>query len=119
MQKLAFKDFIWPENPEAITLRYLRRPQYEKDANGNPVYLGLSLARRQVSGHGVFLGPLAYDNFAELEARILDPNAGFLRLPQGDSIQAYFTELKLEQDPRPELISYRFTFLETDEAGGL
>ncbi len=119
MNKLAFRDFIWPENPEQFTMAYLREPQYENDEHGNPVYLGLGPVKRSLSGKGVFPGPLAYENFQAMETLFLDPNSGNLTLPQGGSMQAYFTELELVQDPRPELITYSFTFREADDSGGI
>ncbi len=117
MNNLAFRDFIWPDNPTEFTMHYLREPQYENDSAGNPVYLGLGPAKRALSGKGVFLGPLAYENFLALEEQFMDPNGGNLTLPQGGTMQAFFTELKLVQDPRPELVSYSFTFREADEDG--
>ncbi len=119
MHKMGFKTFKWPNNPEELVVEHSREPLYGKDSQGAPVYTGMGAANCTVKGSGSFTGPLAYENFAELQALFQDLSCGTLTLPQEESLVVYFTELTMEQDSRPMYVHYRFTFRAADENGGI
>ncbi len=119
MKQLTYKDFIWPVNPERLATDYRRTPIYSEDAQGNPVYLGMSGSRCTVEGSGEFTGPMALEIFGQLETLMAQTTSGILSLPGGGSVQAYFSRLTMEQDPRPEYVRYSFQFLGADETGAV
>ncbi len=119
METMKYKGFSWPHNPEKLKLDYRRDPQYGEDAQGLPVYIGMGQRRCIVSGSGVFTGELAIETFEELEVLFRESTGGILFLPHGDSFQAYFSQLTVEQDSREQYIHYSFTFLGTDEKGAI
>ncbi len=119
MDKMSFKTFNWPNNPEKLVVEHTRDPLYGKDAQGGPVYLGMGATNCTITGSGIFTGELAYDNFMDLELLFQELTSGMLHLPQGDWLPVYFTELTMEQDSRPQYVHYRFTFRAADENGAI
>lgn len=41
MDKLVFRSFTWPQNPEILRYSYSREPVYTKNAMGNVVFSGM------------------------------------------------------------------------------
>ncbi len=119
MDRMSFKTFNWPHNPQKLVVEHSRDPLYGKDDRGGPVYLGMGATNCTVTGSGVFTGELAYDSFMDLEIVFKETTSGMLHLPQGDNLQAYFTELVMEQDSRQQYVHYRFTFRAADKNGGI
>lgn len=119
MELMKFKSFAWPHNPEKLKVDYRRDPLYSKDSQGLPVYIGMGQRRCIVSGSGVFTGELAMDSFDELNYLFRESTGGTLRLPNGESIQAFFSKLAMELDSREQYVHYTFTFLGTDEKGAV
>ncbi len=115
MDRMRFKTFYWPNNPEKLVIEHTRDPLYGKDSQGNTVFLSMGAANCTVSGSGVFSGELAYDSFLELELLFKELSSGTLALPQEQTLRVYFTELTMEQDSRPQYVHYSFTFRAADE----
>ena len=112
MNKLKYKVWTWPENPETI-----REPLYTIASDGTISYDGLSPLCRVISGSGVFQGPEAREHFNALAVIMANGVVGELVHPMWGTFQAYFTGLNMEQDSREDYIVYSFTFREADERG--
>ncbi len=119
MPNMYFKDFAWPANPEKLTADYRREPMYGEDDQGRPVYLGMGEKRCIIRGSGEFTGPLAQESFDALQTLFAESTSGMLGLPNGNKLQAYFSGLVMQQDSRPMYVQYSFTFLGTDDSGGV
>ncbi len=117
MDYLAYKSFIWPVNPETLHMEYRRDPLFAEDPSGQPTYIGMGEKQCIVSGTGEYTGPLAMETFQQMAEVFAESTSGNLILPEGDMIQAYFTRLTMDQDSRPYLIRYSFTFTGTNENG--
>lgn len=119
MNKLKFKTFTWPNNPERLHVEYVREPVYEKNDAGDTMFVGMGPLRRTVTGSGAFFGSGAYDSFRELAALMGQSTPGSLIHPVCGTMNAYFTELKLSQEPRENFAAYTFAFREADSSGAI
>lgn len=119
MNKMTYKTFTWPQNPEHFQHTYLREPEYGKNAAGDPVFTGMGPKKLTVTGSGAFSGDTAYADFKALAAIFAQPEAGELNHPVWGNISAYFTELEMIQEPRADYVAYRFKFREADANGGI
>ena len=114
MQKMSYKGWAWPQNPEKYEEFYLREPVYAKNSQKVWVFQGMGPRKLTVKGEGVFCGEDAFSDFKALSALFSNEGSGELVHPVWGSMQAYFTELEMTQEPRENEISYRFTFREAD-----
>jgi len=112
LSPMRYKDYIWPHNPRVYTI------DYERDIVENKVPYGLyhlqDLGRRHrvMRGEGEFAGPNAYAQFGALANVFYSQGPGPLIHPLWQSASAYFVELSLRQEPRPDYVSYSFVFWE-------
>ncbi len=117
-EKMTFKTFTWPSNPENYREELTREPIYVK--NGVYwTYYGMQPSKRVITGSGAFSGPNAYDTFKALEALYPDTEPGILTHPVWGSRNVYFLGLEMKQSSQPEYVAYSFEFRETDENGDL
>lgn len=119
MEKLKFKDFIWPNNPQRYREDYVREPMYTIDMEGTTVFNGLGEPRRIISGSGAFFGEEAYDTFRTLASIFKLNSHGTLVHPVWGSCECFFTKLQMNQEPRSDYVAYEFEFQEVDEDGNL
>lgn len=119
MDKLKFKDFVWPRNPEHYKVHYDHEFVYEEVSEGVLELKGLSEVRRTVTGSGAFSGATAYSDFKKLEALCAQKNAGSLIHPVWGSISAFLMELDMTQEPRENYVAYSFKFLEVTASGAV
>lgn len=118
MAKLAamrYKSYVWPHNPRVYTIDYQREVAVQKFPLGSYRLQDLGLGHRVMKGEGEFEGEGAYDEFKKLACIFYDGGPGPLIHPIWQASDAYFVELSLAQEPRPDYVRYTFTFWE--EAG--
>lgn len=109
MEKITYKEFVWPQNPHTYQDSFLRVPMY-KTVDGDDFFAGLSVTRRTITGKGVFYGTGAYDRFRELAEVFADATPGYLNHPVWGRCYCYLTDLRMNQETRPNYVSYEFTF---------
>ena len=117
MEKLKFKDFVFPQNPETLTIQFVRPVLFERKADGTVDFYGLGPGCRTLTGTGPFAGPQAYTKFAALSNLLYDSEPGTLELPILQDWSAYLTQLEATQTPSENYVTYRFTFREADDKG--
>lgn len=110
MDKLIFKTFTWPQNPENYQVSRLREPVYEKNAAGDTVFAGMGEEKITITGSGAFSGETAYTDFKKLAALFADSTCGTLTDPTWGQFSVFLTELELTQVPRSNYVAYRFQF---------
>lgn len=119
MEKLVYKNFVWPQNPQQYRQVLEREPVYGKNEAGETVFTGMGPLKRTVTGSGVFFGEDAYKNFQDL-AKVFEENSyGGLVHPVWGTCRCFFTELQLTQEPRKDYVAYQFTFREADADGAV
>lgn len=119
MDKLSYKSFTWPENPERYRVESCREPEYHTDESGVVIFDGLGERQRTVTGSGCFMGSGAYANFKKLEALTGEKTAGKLVHPVWGTMTAFLTELTMEQEPKENYVAYTFTFREANSSGAI
>lgn len=117
MDSMRFIMFNWPNNPEHFEIFATREPRYKLDEDGEQVFDSLSPLFRIFSGKGVFFGEAAAEHFNALQVLLAAGIEGELYHPVWGTTTAYLTELKLEQESRPDYVVYSFVFHESDESG--
>ena len=117
MEKLKFKNFTFPENPETMSIQFVRPVLFERKTDGTIEYYGLGRGCRTLTGSGVFFGPQAYNQFVTLSNLLYDGQPGTLVLPILQDWSAYLTQIEAIQTPMENYVAYRFTFREADEDG--
>ena len=109
---MRYKDYIWPHNPKVYTIDYERQVAVDKVPFGLYHLQDLGRTRRVMRGEGEFVGQDAYAQFGALANVFYKEGAGPLVHPLWQAANAYFVELSLKQEPRPDYVSYSFTFWE-------
>ena len=117
MEKMQFKTFVWPVNPETYSEEALRDARYEKDRNDNQIFQGLGPLKRVITGSGAFSGSGAYESFSQLATLLEQADSGILIHPVWGSRNVFFTRLELTQEPRENYVAYRFEFRQADGNG--
>jgi prophage DNA circulation protein len=120
MDKMKFRMFRWPENPEQFGIRMVCEPLYELNSIGQYDYTGMGPMCRVYTGSGVFFGPDAVEWFNALQVMMSTRTPGELVHPVwGTADVVYLTQLQMDQESRPDYIKYSFTFREADEKGSI
>ena len=109
---MRYKDYIWPHNPATYSITFERQVALHKVPFGRYCMQDLGMGGRVMRGQGEFSGEDAYDEFKKLAAVFYEDGPGLLIHPLWQSSNAYFTALKLEQEPLPDYVRYSFEFRE-------
>lgn len=119
MNRLKFKSFIWPINPEVYHEDYSRDAIYAKTDGGDSVFSGMGPMKRVITGSGAFFGTEACDQFRELATIYASADPGLLSHPVWGVRTVYFTKLQMTQSPKSDYVAYSFEFAEVDSNGVL
>ena len=117
MDRMQFKTFVWPENPERFRIQAVRNPIYTVNAEQDYVYDGLGPMCRVVSGTGVFCGVYAVQNYNTMQVLMANGTVGDLKHPLLGTMKAFLTGLEMDMDAREGYIAYSITFREASEDG--
>lgn len=109
---MRYKDYIWPHNPATYSITYERQVAVHKVPFGRHCMQDLGMGCRIMRGQGEFAGEGAYEEFKRLATVFYDGGPGLLIHPLWQIANAYFTNLKLEQEPLPDYVRYSFEFRE-------
>lgn len=115
---MRYKDYIWPHNPATYSITYERQVAVHKVPFGRYCMQDLGLSCRVMRGEGEFAGEGAYEEFKRLASVFYGGGPGLLIHPVWQISNAYFTALKLEQQPRPDYVRYSFEFRERYDGYG-
>lgn len=112
---MRYKNFVWPHNPRTYTIGYERRMASHETPHRKSRLEAMGMAHRVMRGEGEFFGPDAYDQFKALASVFYDDTPGVLVHPVWQTVNAYFVELALNQEPRADYVRYSFAFWECGE----
>lgn len=110
---MRYKNYIWPHNPATYSITYERQVAVHKVPFGRYCMQDLGMSCRVMRGEGEFAGENAYEEFKKLASVFYSSGAGLLIHPVWQVSNAYFTALKLEQEPLPDYVRYSFEFRES------
>ena len=119
MNKLVYKNYVWPQNPDHYQQDYVREPIYARNEAGQTVFTGMGPMKRTITGSGAFFGAEAYTSFEALAALFAETNQGLLIHPVCGNRLVFFTKLQMAQSPKSDYVAYSFEFKETDAEGAI
>ena len=109
---MRYKDYVWPHNPQVYAIEYERSMGAWKVPFGRYQLQDLGPGHRVMRGEGEFVGQGAYEEFKALATVFYGGGPGLLIHPVWQVSSAYFTALRLEQEPLPDYVRYSFEFRE-------
>lgn len=109
---MRYKNYVWPHNPAVYSIAYQRQAAVHKVPFGRYCTQDLGMTARVMRGQGEFAGAGAYEEFKKLASVFYQDGPGLLIHPLWQASDAYFTELRLEQQPLPDYVRYSFAFQE-------
>lgn len=109
---MRYKNYVWPHNPRVYTIDYQRVMAENKVPFGRCQLQDMGMTKRVMRGEGEFVGEDAYLQFGQLATVFYDDGPGLLVHPIWQTASAYFVELRVEQEPRPDYVRYSFVFWE-------
>lgn len=112
LSPMRFKDFVWPHNPRVYSISYERKMAVHKVPFGRHHLQSLGQTRRVLKGEGEFVGEDAYKTFSRLATVFYEETPGVLIHPVWVTTRAWFVNLELRQEPRPDYVRYSFEFWE-------
>ena len=112
LTSMRYKNYVWPHNPRVYSISYERSMGARKVPFGRYCLQDLGPAQRVMRGEGEFVGAEAYRQFKELASVFYSQGTRLLVHPIWQPANAYFVELSLRQEPRPDYVAYTFTFWE-------
>ena len=115
LANMRYKTFTWPHNPRTYTIRFERRMASHETPHQKSRLEAMGMAHRVMRGEGEFFGPQAYEQFKALACLFYENTPGMLYHPVWQTVNAYFVELALEQEPRADYVRYSFVFWECGE----
>lgn len=110
MEKLVYKTFVFPRNPDTYQEHFTREGVYHKNDAGNDVFDGMGMEKCVITGTGVFFGETAYEDYRSLLVLFDQLSPGNLEHPVLGIRYCYFTGLEMTQEPKANCIHYRITF---------
>lgn len=113
---MSFKSFTWPSDPKKLNITlsknlktdFLTNDDYYINRENNQSYSNIKI----IEGYGDFLGPHRHKYFSQLSKLFVDSSPGKLIISSHDPINALFSEFSITDYSNPNVLSYRFKFIE-------
>ena len=109
---IRFKGYIFEHNPETLKISSKKNVFSQSVLGGKSVVNETGDNSRVVTGEGCIHGEDCIYKFLKLFKLKEESGSGILSLPDTKPFYAFFESLEFTTNPTPELISYKFTFIE-------
>ena len=116
MDRLIYKEFVWPQNPHTYQEQCIRKPHFVTEDKVT-YFEGMGQMQRIITGKGTFFGATAYSDFRRLAELFESGEPGNLQHPLWGIRYCYFTGLELTQEPKENCVSYQFEFTQASPNG--
>ena len=116
MDRLIYKEFVWPQNPHTYQEQCIRKPHFVTEDKVT-CFEGMGQMQRIITGTGTFFGENAISDFQRLAKLFAENDAGNLQHPLWGIRYCYFTGLELTQEPKENCVSYQFEFTQASPNG--
>ena len=110
---LQLGDFIWPNDPEKLTVSYCRKVDIDTTRDGLWSVTNIARLGRTFEGEGVFYGADAYATFSQLALYLYSGAAKNFVHPKWNAATVLLTELEVTEECQNEFLRYRFKLIET------
>lgn len=115
IDNMRFGDYIWPHNPENLSISSLRNVKELSLPFAGSVFQDYGRNKRIVKGTGEFFGEKCSNQFEELFYVYNEGNQNILYIPGIAQFNALFKNLEITCNTIPNLIIYKFEFWEVTE----
>ena len=109
---LQLGSFVWPNDPEKLTVSYRRELKIDMGSNGTWTVANKGRYGRTFDGEGIFYGENAHENFRQLAAMLYSHGEHLLIHPKWNSANVVFSELEVTEERSGNFLRYRFTLVE-------
>lgn len=116
LQPMKYGDYVWPHNPETLTVLHRRSVRELTTAFSGSVIQDSGVQKRVVEGEGEFYGMDCIAQFQRLCTQLEQTEHAVLALPNVPPFLARFVSLEMIGNPEPDLMRYRFVFWEDGTA---
>ena len=110
--KMSFKNHFWTYNPSTVKLLSDREIVEQKIPLGNNLIQNFGRNSRVITGEGYLFGEDCFSQYDSLWKVHKEETSGLLTIPKFSVMNSYFTSLEIVGEPKENLISYKFTFVE-------
>ncbi|MCD7723315.1 MAG: LysM domain-containing protein [Clostridiales bacterium] len=111
--KMKYKDFEFESNPAKIEVKYENNISTTELFGSDSSVQNVSRNACAVSASGYFYGSAGTELASELEAVYKDKSAGFLFLPGGGCLYAFFSAFSYEISADESAVFYKVKFTES------
>lgn len=117
MNRITFNGFTFPYNPETYESIMEKKTVIHNIPGSSGQVQVVCFAPRKISGSGAFVN-VSGENFrTRMFHLFLIERSSVLKLPNGETINAYFIGLKMVGDGKSGLLRYEFSFIEDTGSG--
>ena len=109
---IRFKEFAFEHNPETLKITTSKNIINRNVIGSKSAVFETGDNSRVITGEGKIHGQNCIYKFLKLFRLKEERGSGILSLPDMKPFYAFFSSLEFSADPTPELISYKFTFIE-------
>ena len=109
---MSFKNHFWTYNPSTVKLLSDREIVEQKIPLGNNLIQNFGRNSRVITGEGYLFGENCFSQYDSLWKVHKEETSGLLTIPKFSVMNSYFTSLEIVGEPKENLISYKFTFVE-------
>lgn len=114
LTSMSFDGYTWEFNSKYLT--------FSHNANANTAYYPYGGSTLQyfgnrncvITGSGYFIGENCTDMYNKLREKFNGGKVGILILPGFPPVNAFFSKLVLKGEPKPDVLSYEFEFIEVE-----
>lgn len=111
VSKLRYKGYLWQYNPKELSVITEKKLHEQLVPDNKPIIQNFGNKSRIIRGTGCLCGEdcfKQYNRILELQKN----GSGILSLPNTNPFYAFLKVVELACDPTPDLISYKFEFVE-------
>ena len=109
---MRFKTFIWPNDPKNLNITMVKNSKIHYLPSLGPTRYQVGIDYRIIEGTGEFFGSKCYKQFSKLTKVFTESSSGELSISPLPPIKAFFSELSMLESPGPNIIRYKFKFIE-------
>ncbi len=112
---MRFDYFTWHHNPKSIKISSKKEIVKLKSPYNTDTLQNFGEELKVVSGTGELYGSDCLEQFAKLNSLYKKGTPSKLSIPKTITMYAYFSSLQMLGEPKGDVLSYSFEFLETFE----
>lgn len=108
-----YRGMDFPYSPRSVQIQRERKLVRLLSPVSGAVVQDMGFLPAVVTGEGELFGPLAEQEFQKMKQLFDSDGCGLLQIPGQPAMSAFFAELSLARNAGPDVLRYRFTFVES------